>query len=640
MFSRSCSVVIILPALFALLSCSHGDPLNPDPLADNVSSDHQAQCRRQPWGLWEFRCDPVDGSVEAVPLRGAMFNANVVRFLQPPSSPANLITVAPGPGGDPSNGYWVLDITFRHPFIGASKFRGFDVRGIIMAEGDVASIHDPTATYHATDGTRLLNPDGYTRWWNQQEFTTYGTVLGYTEGVKAIPGFESTSTVNPYKLFTDALDEEAPVNSMNADLRASFATRPGVNTRRYKIQFDLDGSPPIRFKYAVDASWSLPDSAYAPEYPIEAFDLSANCQELYLLRDLYFEEIPYFEDESTYGGDAVFFLGIGDWQATSADNVLDQLSHLWIESPTLIDEPIDALPLLELISSNHFTQGVYRLAIEGCHPTGLADQYFFITAESAHPDSYMPQIEGDPYMFDWPDAPLAAHNIVQVPINPEAPPQPTDHWVVGLPDWCALTEHCTDGADNLQLVTNLVTWDLEGPYNDNLVVKWWEGHVTPSPPYSTYIIENHIATLGYMFRRTNEAIFDPTECRMIIVNFVTSPGGRTLPFTEDEVQGMKDFVAGGGILCFLIENPTYCDPTHFETLMDSLEVPLGYGGQAEPPSTTTLTTDITDHYLTTGVNSFQYWTCGEFILESEECVSLVRSWFGEHIVPVAPIDVG
>ena len=126
---------------------------------------------------------------------------------------------------------------------------------------------------------------------------------------------------------------------------------------------------------------------------------------------------------------------------------------------------------------------------------------------------------------------------------------------------------------------------------------------------------------------------------MIIVNFVRSGSAQYTPFTGQEIHDMKDFVFNGGVLCFLIENTNYFDPVEFEPLMDALGVPLAYGGPAEPPSTDTQTTDITDHLLTTGVNTFQYWTCGEFLLESEDCVSLVRSPTAEHLVVLAPIDL-
>ncbi len=637
------SLAIFILALLLLIGCGQGDPVSVEPGTGESTASSSASsspaCERMTWGIWDFICDPATGSLETIPLRSAGFNVNVVRFLQPPISPVNMLTVSIQSGTDIPNGLWVVDVNIRHPFFSMPIYRGFDVRGIVMAEGSVVGMHDSGVLYHAPDGTRLLNPDGYTRWWNQTEFTSYGKIFGYTEGSRAIPGFTSTATLNPYKLFADDLGEKDPVFALDPDRRATFGTVPGINSRRYVIQFDIDGgSPPVRFKYAVDASWALPDKLYEPIYPLEAYSPSANCREVYLLSTAEFEEIPYYVDPSTNGGSAVFGLTIGDWQATPTTTVLDELSHIWVESPTMLSAPIDVLPSAQIIGSDHPTQATVRITVPGCHPTGPDDQYFLITAESAHPDSYMPQIQGDPYAFDWPDAALAAYSIVDVPISDQAP-QLESGLVVGLPDWCSLTEFCTNGSDNLQFVTNLVNWDLDGFYNDEIRVKWWEGHVIPTPPYSTGIIQNHITSLGYTFERTSEPEFLPEGCRMIIVVQVKAPGGGYTPFTPVEADRMRDYVKNGGILCFLIENPTYFDPGELELLLDMLQVPLGYGGFAEPPSDTTLTTEITPHELTTNVENWQYWTCGEWILESDECISLVRSPTEEHIVVLAPIPL-
>jgi hypothetical protein len=589
--------------------------------------------------MWDIACDTRTGEIKTVPLRTADFNSNVVRFLQPPASPISMLTVSLQPGSNLPAGYLVLNITLRHPFFSLPQFRGFDVRGIILTEGGSIGIHDSGISYRLPDGSLLLNPDGYTRWWNQTEFTSYGLIFGYTEGSKATPGFTATATLNPYKLFADGLAPDAPVNTLDPDSRATFSTSPGINTRRYRAQFDINGTPKIRFKYAVDASWSLPDPSYNPDFPIEAYDLSANCQEPYLLQAPIFEEKPYWVNVTTYGGDAVFLLTIGDWQAKSGPDVLSQLSHVWVESPTLLDSPLDIIPGMEFVSSTHPTQATFRCTIPHCHPTGPTGQQFLITAESANPTTYAPSIDGDPNAFVWPKAPLAAYALVDVPISDQGPVEPQEYWVVGLPDWCSLTEFCTDGADNLQLITNLVKWDLDGPYNDNSVVKWWEGHIQPTPPWGTYVIDQHVTSLGYTFARTSEPVFDPTNCRMIIVVLAMSLGSQYLPFSDAEIADMKHFVKDGGVLCFLIENPDYFNPVAM-AVIDQLGIPLGYGGYAQPPSTATITSDITPDYLTSNMQSWQYWTCGKWVLNSPDCVSLIRTPTGEHVVVKAPIEVG
>jgi len=126
---------------------------------------------------------------------------------------------------------------------------------------------------------------------------------------------------------------------------------------------------------------------------------------------------------------------------------------------------------------------------------------------------------------------------------------------------------------------------------------------------------------------------------MFIVVFIGAGTTYYTQFSQATADAMKDYVAGGGILCFLIEHQNYFNDVSLEPLMDMLGVPLSYGGNVEPPSTYTITTDITSHALTSNVNTFQYWTAGEWTFESDDCVSLVRSPTSEHMVVTAPIDV-
>jgi len=632
--SRRSTVLLYAIIIALIVGCSGHAPTDPA-LTDDDSQTANTFIGHQSWGLWDISIDPDTGVVESVPLRTAEFNANVVKFLQPPSAPINLLTITIEPGTDLASGYVVLDISIRHPFFSYPQFRGFDVRGILMVEGNTIGINDPGIVYTSTDGTYVLNPDGYTRWWNQMEFTTYNTILGYTEGTRATPGFSATATLNPYKLFTDSLDEIQPVHSMNLDERATFSTDPGINVRRYKIQFDMDSGPyPMSFKYGVDASWSLPDPAFEPDYPIEAYDLSANCQEPFLAYVPLFEEIPYYESPLINGGDAVFLLTIGDWQADGPDYILNELSHIWVESQTLLGAPVDVLPTAEFVSSTHPKKATYRITVPGCHPSGLTDQQFLLTLESANPDSFMPQIEGDPYNFDWPDAPLAAYSIVDVPIDPEGP-EPQEHPIVfTLPDLYPLY---SDNNDDTEIFfENLIGWDIEGPYNENTTVKWWEGHLTEPPSaWQVWRFEDAALNLGYNFIRSSEPEFSPAGCRLIVMSFHKSGSCQFIPVTEDEIAEMKHFIAGGGLLGFALEGPSWCFHNEFDAFMDQINIPLSYTGTDSGDQATT--NDITPHTLTQDVYSWHYYTYGDFNLEHDDCICLVRGVLGQNLVNLAPL---
>ncbi len=641
MFYRFTRYYLTLALILLLSGCAGSDANNP--VTQNTQQTPEINTSGHiSWGLWEFVCDPVSETIDIAPLRSASFNANVLKFLQPPSSPVNLLTVSVQSGSDPLNGFWVVDITLRHPFLSHARFRGFDVRGILMAEGGSIGSHDAGISYHLPGGTRLANADGYTRWWNMQEFTTYGTILGYTEGVRAVPGSYATATLNPYKLFSDDLDEVEPLVSIEPGERATFSTVPGLNTRRYLIHFDIDGgTPPIRFKYAIDASWSLPDPSFDPDYPVEAYDLSANCQEAYMLNVPIFEEKPFYENVTTYGGDAVFLLTIGDWQAWDSGDgarVLEPLEHIWGESPTWLATPLDVLPSAEFVNSNHPTQATFRVSVPNCTPSGLEGQQFLITAESTDPATYMPQIQGDPYAFDWPEAPLAAYMLVDVPISGGGQP-PETRFVVGVGDWGTFAGPCYTGSDCYRFCANLAQLDIEGPANDNLIFQWWEGHLDPLPPWDTDALSVQIESLGYTFVRSTEPVFDATGCRLILVNFCGQEGGYCWPFSDAEAQAMVEFVADGGILVFMIESLTWMQVEAFDTLMDQLQVPLSYDGEASPYGDTVGGDLITPHALTADVYDFCYTSAGCYNLESEDCLSLIRTPSLQDMVVLAPIVV-
>src|SRR3972149_9332421 len=128
----------------------------------------------------------------------------------------------------------------------------------------------------SADESRLINADGYTRWWNYYEFAPRESVFGYTHGALASSGFPS-ATVNPYKYFADDLSALDGVEGLNISMRGSFSASKVENTRNYIFQFPMSGGQPqIEFYYAIDASWSEPDPSYAPEYPLDAFGDDAN----------------------------------------------------------------------------------------------------------------------------------------------------------------------------------------------------------------------------------------------------------------------------------------------------------------------------------------------------------------------------
>jgi len=381
---------------------------------------------RMLWGFWDIVVDTRQGTVEAVPIRGAMFNANVTRFLQPPSSPVNLLSITIHPDSNLQFGYVDLDVTLRHPFFGLQKFRGFDVRGIVMGESTDSFSFDPTALRSGPGEIDLLNADGYSRWWNPTEFTTYETILGYTRGFLSTPDYLATATVNAYKYFADDLDTDTPIADLDIISRGAFSTDPGINTRRYELQFPTmpGGGPVFHFNYAIDASWALPDPLYEPDYPVEAFPPEANMQEAWLATVDDSNSTAWYVDEEHNGGSLFLDIEVFDWQSMlTGSTVEDEVSNIWFESE-LVTSPVDISSLTAPAPSGP-ASSVWNVEIGDLSLTSSGLFECWIGIEASHPENYAPQIQGDPDNFDWPDKPLTAYfkSYVNVgDVNPVLPP--------------------------------------------------------------------------------------------------------------------------------------------------------------------------------------------------------------------------
>jgi len=310
--------ILCIVFIFACIGCGGNNiPTQPEISDDTLltRSSDSSYSSRVLWGIWDVHIDPVTLEVEAVPSRNSQFTANVTQFMQPPLSPVNMVSFTVDVASDPVNGFFVVDVTLRHPFPGMNKYNGFDVRGVLISDGSIPGIHDTDVLRAGPDDTFLKNADGLTRWWNYPEFTNYESIFGFTYG-KLAPPNNPTATVNGYKYFAYGLEEETPLSELDFSGRGFFPADPGLQTRRYEIQFKMDGDQIVfDFQYAVDASWDDPDPDFAPDFPQEAFSLSANCQEAFNVSVNSDESNAWYVDPSTNGGNLVLELEIFDWQS-------------------------------------------------------------------------------------------------------------------------------------------------------------------------------------------------------------------------------------------------------------------------------------------------------------------------------------
>jgi hypothetical protein len=405
------TIILIIAFCLVLPGCGNGgNPVSPGgtEMSSGANAPSGSENNRVLWGLWTVEVDTVSGTIDLIPLRGAMLNVNVVQFLQPPSSSMDLLTYTLNPETSFATGYIDLNVTIRHPYFGLHKFRGFDVKGIVMSEGAVPFTFDSTALRAGPDDMQLLNADGWTRWWNPTEFTSYGTIFGYTEGSKAIPGYLATATVNPYKCFADSLGIDAPLSEMELPTRGTFAAGPGINTRRYILQFPVNGGPDFRFNYAVDACWAPPPPDSGPEYPIDAFSVKANMQEAWQVNLNSSGTTAWYVSGESKGGYLKLAVEVFDWQGISQpDGIGGQVTSILVDSPVLAS-PVDLHTLTSPIDGGPGSS-VWEAEIADLNLTASGDFDVWVAVQAHHPTNYAPQLAGGPGAFDWPDVPLRAY---------------------------------------------------------------------------------------------------------------------------------------------------------------------------------------------------------------------------------------
>ncbi len=415
MLKRLHEVASMLIALGLILGCSGGGPVAPSTTFDTAGSMNTAGStgNHQTWGLWDVTIDTATGSCDIIPLRTATFTANVNNILE--AQPGNLLIEDLDGTGFQTEGRLDCTLKLTHPFPGLDRFNGFDVWGVFLHNGASVLMYDgliysggPDA---GDDEAVLLNPDGYTRWFNQPEFDGDGMPL-----FKYWPGNLSnlpapTATLNPYRIFADGLDVEDNYyewisNPGNADDRGVF--RAGsVNSRRYELQFPIIGSSPVaHFQYAIIATWELGDPALTGDpliYDPFDFPTSANCEEAFFIHAATDQSNLYF-DESTglSGGTFRADVEVFDWQGGSVGNhgVPNEIESIIIEGDFVPggSHQFMQAELVMIASSGTANSSVFQVEISDCSPQAGDEAELWVIVESAG-------LNGESYYQGFPDVP-------------------------------------------------------------------------------------------------------------------------------------------------------------------------------------------------------------------------------------------
>lgn len=561
--------ILFLIICLCITGCGkdNGSPVSPTGSDGNTFlteeiDPHSAQNFEVITGLYDVFINSETLEVEIVPLRGPDFALNITRLLQPPAVPTSKITIALLPETEVMNGYIVCDITFTHPFPG-TEFSCFDVKGIIMGETGVPCEWDSDLIYPGDDSVRIMNADGWTRWWNQVEFTSFETFFGYSESIISNHNFTSTNTLNPYKYFATELGATSTISEVTEAGRGFFSSQV-PSTRRYELQFPILPQPIFHYKFAMSAHWAAPIPGAEPPWTVDDYNTEANQQEAFRIGIEDNGSTAYYTNASVYGGDLNLTLDISDWQLAFGGPVEGQINGIYLESPTLFDDVVN------IFDAGAFSPGPDAVtvkidaAIDGVTPTGIEDQYLIVHVTSTNPSTYAAPTAA----YDYPeDAKLAAHLVWNVPISNVGPQE-------GVPVADASATDPVQGS---------------APFTVNL------------DPSNSYDTDGTITLYEWDFE--NDGTFDTSDTTPVIVPYIFSdPGHYEVNLRVTDNESLTDELDDPLVITV---NPPG-DPTSWSQYQASKEHvgDIYWETELHPPLTldwsVNLTHDTTFVYIATG----------------------------------------
>lgn len=338
--------VLCIVCLFTLSCSGKGTPSQPDltQMPDNFSGRNLSNgSSTQLWWVWDVSINTEENLVENIPDRGTLFTCNVTHFLESPQlkMEAGIVDL----NIDEDSIDVVLDISLSNPFL-TEQYRGFDVMGVFMGDGSDVFPGPDGFSIPGDGGQLLLNPDGYTRWFNFPEFAGAGSqweLFGYNAFDSGPSAYTPDAQLNPYKYFADGLaSEENPFDFLmsNSGMRGSFG--PDVkNTRRYEMTFPLDAG--VTFKLAIVAHWKPNVNMPDPPENVQDFPLEANSDESPLVK-ITDDSTAYFIDDFDTGGNVRLNISVWDWAAIILTTTIDEY-EIFCHSE-IFDEPyaVDMTP--------------------------------------------------------------------------------------------------------------------------------------------------------------------------------------------------------------------------------------------------------------------------------------------------------
>ncbi len=344
-YSRILIASVFLLAVISILGCSGGGI---SPTTPGLTSEYSPEAaydggNRSLWGFWMVSVDESHSRFDLTPVRNAAFHLNVRQFIEesPCSNCLNILNVQPS-----GEGSLLVDIELRHPFPGADKFTGFDVRGIFMAGGSLEFTEWSLSMAEPGTDPYLKNPDGVTQLYNPSEFAPGSMgqpIFEYSKGKYAAPsGFDAT--LNAFKTFD------------SSDNRHYFASGDAI-----VVQYDVKPVPgAFHFGYAIDACWHMP--GWTPPAVPDDFVISANCLEAYLVN------VDISKGMTDEGGNADVTIDVYDWQGLQTIDACSLIAPDLFNGEIVCTEYQDTIGFrrytTEISNDNSASAGTYPLLVK------------------------------------------------------------------------------------------------------------------------------------------------------------------------------------------------------------------------------------------------------------------------------------
>ncbi len=413
--------------LLAVVSCSdHGssNPVNPelDTTPPFTKSLELLQPGHTMLGYFSVTYNSGSGELAAVPLRSTQWHLNALIFLEAYTG-GNAIKFT---GTHLDGNILSTDISLTNPFPGIPYFCGFDMKGLVIGPADVTDrTHHSRRWAGGPDGLRLINADGWTRWWNPSEFPFNGTIFSYKDTQFGTPNATEylNATLLGYKVFATGLGVNAPLSHLlmvppdHPNGRAVLHAG-AMSTRHYELAFPLTetGELDFRFNFAIDVSHGLPDG-WQDGQPVEVpggFPADANQLEPFVLDVQIPTNTVYLSPEGCTGGELELDIRVSDWQALiDGTPIFDEIQSIELTSPTLFQGK--RTPVFLSDWSEEQPWATFKIKLDGLSPPAVEDQQILITIVSS---------EGDyqPYVTSYTGSdPLSTFYVVPVTVKTPLP---------------------------------------------------------------------------------------------------------------------------------------------------------------------------------------------------------------------------